>query len=316
MSASRNRPGGLGRGLDALLGAGFDPGQDNGAHAPEIRMLPLAAIRANPDQPRTVFTKEALDDLTESIRTQGVLQPILVRPKRGQGGQRYEIVAGERRFRAAGQAGLAEIPALVKDMSEDESLAVALIENLQREDLNPVEEARGLRELQERLGVSQEELAKRVGKSRSAVANTLRLLALPSAALQDVEAGRMSAGHGRALMAVTDETLREELRQRILAESLNVREAEGLAQCVRLEGSLPEPAVADGPAKPAGQRKAQGRRAPDPELKAIAERLSKNLGARVRCTGSTGRGSISVSFASQEELTRILNLLSELGGQS
>lgn len=292
---------GLGRGLDALLGGGRGEiaGRPEGA---EVRMLPVNVVRPNPKQPRTVFSGAALEDLAESIRTQGVLQPILVRPKRGMDGQRYEIVAGERRWRASQMAELAEIPALVRELSGEESLALALIENLQREDLNPLEEAKGLKELQERLGVNQEGLAKHIGKSRPAVANMLRLLQLPEAMQRDLGEGRITAGHGRALVGVTDDGVRVELCRRTQAEHLSVRQVEALAAHFREHGALP------GQNQPVRRKPAQTCE-PDTRLVASARDLSARFGVPVRISGDGGKGRITLSYASAEELNTLLKNL-------
>lgn len=308
-------PGGLGRGLDALLGGRMDP------ESPEVQMVPLAAIRPNPDQPRRFFARESLEELAQSIRAQGVLQPILVRPRRGEGGQRYEIVAGERRYRAAGLAGLAEVPVLVRELSAEDSLAVALIENLQREDLNPMEEAAGLRELQDRLKLSQEALAAKVGKGRSTVANTLRLLALSQAAQADMLEGRITAGHARQILALDDATLQEELRQRVVAEGLSVREAEELVQHAKEHGGFPVAAAAtpESPAEQGSQPDARPkavapRRAVPVELKNICAGIGRNLGVKVRVSGGEDKGAVSLRYGSTQELARILNLLATLNG--
>lgn len=218
---------GLGKGLDALIrDSARDSLRDGGDG---VRALPLKDIVPNPKQPRRDFNPEALEELAESIRAQGLLQPLLVRPLGAAAPGKYEIVAGERRWRACGLAGLSEVPVLVRAFSESDVLAAALIENLQREDLNPVEAAEGLQALKDELGLSQDELAKAVGKSRSAVANSLRLLGLPESMRPLLASGRLSAGHARALLSIADDRAREYLKNLILENELSVREAEGLA---------------------------------------------------------------------------------------
>ncbi|EMG38481.1 chromosome segregation DNA-binding protein [Desulfocurvibacter africanus PCS] len=292
---------GLGRGLDALLGGG-----KTDLNSPEVRMLQLDVIRPNPDQPRTVFSDSGLEELTESIKSQGVLQPILVRPIRGDVEKRYEIVAGERRWRASRKAGLTEIPALIKELSQEESLAIALIENLQREDLNPMEEARGLRELQERLSCSQEDLAKKIGKSRSAVTNTLRLLQLPDNVQVDLGNGVLTAGHGRAIMAVTEPEAQEEMRRRIVEGQLSVRQAEAMASWWKKNGSLPELEAGQtlGVKPQAGQRK-KGEPM-DSTLVDIQKLLCNSYGVKVNISGNQGQGRISFRYSSQDELQRLI----------
>ena len=184
---------GLGRGLDALLG-GVREDEKKTSDSAEVRMISVENITPNPHQPRREFSEEALIELAASIKARGVLQPILIRPL---GAGKYELVAGERRLRASKLSGLTEIPTLVREMSDQESLAIALIENLQREDLNAVEEAFGYQRLQQEFGLSQEELARQVGKSRSAVANCLRLLNLPDAVQKDIQQNTITAGHGQ-----------------------------------------------------------------------------------------------------------------------
>lgn len=298
---------GLGRGLDALLGGGKPD-----LNSPDVRMLQLDHIQPNPDQPRTVFSDSGLDELTESIKSQGVLQPILVRPLRGAGDKRYEIVAGERRWRASRKAGLTEIPALIRELSQEESLAVALIENLQREDLNPMEEARGLRELQERLSCSQEDLAKKIGKSRSAVTNTLRLLQLPEKVQADLDSGMLTAGHGRAIMAVTDADAQEEMRRRIVEGPLSVRQAEAMAAWWKKNGALPEMEAGQslGARPQAGARK-KGEPM-DSTLVDIQKLLCTSYGVKVNISGNQGQGRISFRYSSPEELQRLIERFGSL----
>ncbi len=262
------RRSGLGRGLDALL-------PSDGVR---MSQLPLALIEPGPFQPRRRFNEASLQELAESVRVKGVLQPLLVRPK----GDGYELVAGERRFRAAQLAGLTEVPAIIREMSDQEALELALVENLQREDLNPVEEALGYQRLID-LGLSQEEVAARVGKARSTVANALRLLQLPRAALEALEQGAITPGHARALLMLPESKRLWGLRE-ILSRQLSVREAE------RLKARLGQP-----PQK----------RQAYPE---VAAALEARLGVRVRITGHR-RGRIELHYASAEELQALLDLL-------
>ncbi|TBH21247.1 ParB/RepB/Spo0J family partition protein [Thermus thermamylovorans] len=263
------RPSGLGRGLEALL-----PKTPGG-----VVRLPLAAIRPGSLQPRRRFPQEGLEELAASIREKGLLQPLLVRPR----GEGYELVAGERRFRAAQLAGLAEVPVLVRDLTDREALELALVENLQREDLSPVEEARGYQALLG-MGLTQEEVAKRVGKARSTVANALRLLQLPEEVLEALEGGWISAGHARALLMLEPEDRVWGLRE-ILAKGLSVRQAEALRE-----------------------RLARGRvggvRDPSP----LSLELSRHLGLPVRVVGGR-RGKVVIHFRSLEELEALLRRL-------
>ena len=243
MSAKR----GLGRGLDALL-QGF--GED--LEAPEIVLVPVEKIRPNPKQPRRDFDEAALHELSESIRASGVLQPILVRPVE-EDDYLYELVAGERRWRASNLAELEEIPAIIKTLGDEESLAIALVENLQREDLNPIEEALGLKLLQQEYGLTQDQLAEKVGKSRPAIANMLRLTFLPETIQMDIRSGAMSAGHGRSLLVLSDaEEEQQEMRRRILERSLSVREAEAIAAYWKRNGVLPGEEGAPAPRRATG----------------------------------------------------------------
>ncbi|WP_461210817.1 ParB/RepB/Spo0J family partition protein [Desulfocurvus sp. DL9XJH121] len=289
---------GLGRGLDALL-----QGFGDESNAPEIAMVPIGHIRANPNQPRRDFEEESLNELADSIRSSGVLQPILVRPIQGEEFL-YELVAGERRWRASQLAELVEVPALVRELDDQESLAIALIENLQREDLNPIEEAMGLKRLQEQFSLTQEELAERVGKSRSAIANTLRLMQLPDAIQLDIRKGNMTAGHGRSLLAVTEAADQEEFRLRILDKGLSVRETEAVAAYWKRMGVLP----GDGSAPSAAKRKAPAA-PPSKEVVDLGRRISHVVGATAQVRGTMDKGSIVLAYASQDELEVLLEYL-------
>lgn len=290
---------GLGRGLDALL-SGF--GEDMGT--PDVIFVPVEDIRPNPNQPRRDFDQAALQELAESIRESGVLQPILLRALSGEE-SRYELVAGERRWRASQLAGKADVPAIVREMTDDQSLAIALVENLQREDLNPIEEAVGMGQLQERFGLTQEDLAKRLGKSRPALANTLRLLQLPQPMQDDIRGGKLSAGHGRALLAVAGEAAREELWRILMERGLSVREAEAMAVHWKDHAAFPDTVSA--PAKsPSRQRAAKQ---PDSELADLRERLAAMLGVAVGCKGNMDKGQITLGFANRQELAGLLERL-------
>ncbi len=276
---------GLGRGLDALF-----RGQQETEGGNPVQMLLLGEIRANPEQPRRFFSDASLTELSESIRAQGVLQPILVR---------FEIVAGERRWRASHLAGQRTIPALIREMSPEQALAIALIENLQREDLNPMEEAVGFRELRDRFGLSQEEIATRVGKSRSAVANMLRLLNLPEEIQEDLRNGQMTQGHARPLLAVEDSAAVLQMRQLILENSPSVRDVESWVNRWKHSGEMPE----------AGERKKRGpgKGAVQAEeaLLDLQEKLCQVLAVPVKVSGSGNKGRIIIVFDSAEELDRL-----------
>ena len=282
---------GLGRGLDVLL-KGMSVERDS--H--EVLMLKLEDVRPNPRQPRLEFSQEALEDLASSIKEQGVIQPILVRNATDGSLHGYELVAGERRLRASKLAGLHEIPAIVREVTDEQSLALALIENLQRENLNALEEAKGMDQLLHSFGLSQEALASRVGKSRSAVANSLRLLHLSPEIQESLSSEAISAGHARALLAVTDEATRTELWRRIVAAGLSVREAEAQAGHFKAHGALPD--SGDAPSTPA----TPGRRKPvlPQELSTLQADLRERFGLKVRVGGDSGRGTVTFSYGSAE----------------
>lgn len=295
---------GLGRGLDALLG-GVKEDETISSDSAEVRLISINAITPNPHQPRREFSEEALKDLCASIKSRGVLQPVLIRPlDKG----KYELVAGERRLRASKLAGLTEIPTLLREMSDQESLAIALIENLQREDLNAVEEALGYQQLQQQFGLSQDELARQVGKSRSAVANALRLLNLPESVQHEIQQGSMSAGHGRAIMAVTDSDIQAELQQRINNTGMTVRQAEAQASFWKQHGRLPG-------ADEVGQIASSGKasKAPTkpltPELEEIQAKLSELLNVKVKVSGSLNKGKVTIAYDDEESLRNIVDAL-------
>jgi len=280
----------------------------------EVRLIPISTIVPNPHQPRKEFDPQALEDLSASIKVQGVLQPILVRPLPG-GKEGYELVAGERRTRASKMAGLKEIPALVRTLTDMETLAIALIENLQREDLNAIEEARGFQQLLKDFGLNQEELARQVGKSRSALANSLRLLNLPEVIQADIQSGVLTAGHGRAIMAVEGESCHG-LFERIKEFNLSVRQAEAEASFFKEHGRLAEPEELYGSQKPRGKavRGTRNGRQPaekaDEALTSIQVRLVEALGIPVKITGSQDKGTLALPYQSLDEL---MDLAQRLG---
>jgi ParB family transcriptional regulator, chromosome partitioning protein len=288
-------PRGLGRGLGALF-HDMNTTSRNGA---EVRMIPLAEITPNPHQPRQTFPEESLKELAHSIRSQGVLQPILVRPGKPEG--TFELIAGERRLRACVLAQLELIPALVRDISDEESIAIALIENLQREDLNPLEEAFALGRLKDQLGLSQEELATRVGRSRPAVANALRLLQLTPDVQEDVRAVRITAGHARAIVALPDGGAQIELSRRVQSSGLTVRQTEELAARYKKLGSFAvrsrEKAVSD-----------------TPFHQTLKHSLSLRFPCTVKCSGDQRKGSITLSYGSADEFKTLLARLGLDGG--
>lgn len=300
---------GLGRGLDALLGSI----QAESVNTAEVRLIPISKIVPNPHQPRKEFDPQALDDLSASIKVQGVLQPILVRPL-PDGKDGFELVAGERRTRASKMAGLKEIPALVRTLTDMETLAIALIENLQREDLNAIEEARGFQQLLKDFGLNQEELARQVGKSRSALANSLRLLNLPEDIQADIQSGVLTAGHGRAIMSVEGESS-QTLFERIKEFNLSVRQAEAEASFFKEHGRLAEPEELYGSVTPRGKavrgtrnpRQSAGKSGED--VRDIQTRLADLLGKTVKITGSQEKGVLAISYHSPEELQQLVQLL-------
>jgi ParB family chromosome partitioning protein len=282
----------LGRGIDALLAG--NEGREAGAGS-GVSLVPVSALRAGAHQPRKHFPEETLAELARSIQEKGVLQPILVEEADGGG---YRIVAGERRFRAAQLAGLKEIPVLVRRFSETEKTEIALIENLQREDLSPIEEATGYKTLMQQAELTQEEVAKRVGKNRSTVANSLRLLKLPKPMIEALDKGGMSSGHARAILSLVNPADQELLFQRILAREMSVREAEQTA--ARLSRGIREAGKKSPSAKP-GPR--------SPELAALEQSLIERLGTKVLIRGSEKRGKIEISYFSLDDLERISALI-------
>ncbi|MEW5762487.1 MAG: ParB/RepB/Spo0J family partition protein [Bacillota bacterium] len=279
-----NKKRGLGRGLEALLPVG---------PANEVREVPVGEIRPNPRQARRRFDDEKLQELAASIEEHGLVQPVVVRPRH----DGYELVAGERRWRAYQALGREFIPAVVRNMSDEEAAVAVLIENLQREDLNPLEEAHAYRQLMEEFGLTQEEVARRVGKSRAAVANTLRLLGLPEEVRVLIEEGKITAGHARALAGVEDEAEVVRLAQRAIEERFSVRVLE---EEVRQRRKAPA-------------REKRGEDA-DGELEVAAREVERNLGTRVSIRGSRERGRVEIAYRNEEMLWRILELLGRAKG--
>lgn len=290
---------GLGRGLDALFRNTIEP-----AKAADVTRVAVRNLRPNPNQPRKIFDEEALEELAASIRTQGVLQPLLVRPIAGTDPQAYEIVAGERRWRASQKAGLREVPVLVRDLSDQETMAVALIENLQREDLNPMEEALAMHDLREQFAMSQEDLATKLGKSRPAVTNTLRLLQLPEAARDDLKALRITPGHARAILSVTDAPVQEALREAIVVHSLTVRYAEEAANHWKKHGVLPE-ALHELPSRAQAPKAPSTGRAKPPALKLLQKRIAADFNIRASVSGSEDKGRITLTYDTPEQLAAL-----------
>ena len=274
----------LGRGLDALLGGGADK-RGLGRASVEVS---LAEIDTSEDQPRTHFSEEGVEQLASSIAEHGVLQPILLK----QVGRRYQIVAGERRYRAAKKAGLQRIPAMIRSVSLEQRVAIGLIENIQREDLTPIEEALAYKKLLEIGQMSQESLARRVGKNRTTISNSLRLLALPPDIQAAVVEGTITAGHARALLMVDKPDKRRWLFERI--NGLSVREAEAIAASLRADVSGSE-----------GSKRKGKLKVEDPFLSSFQQGLIDALGTKVLIKGSSRKGKIEISFFSQDDLERI-----------
>ena len=281
---------GLGKGLGALLGDAALQSQEGGSLS-----LPISQVEPGVKQPRKRFDEDSLHDLADSIRTHGVIQPLTVR--RLSSGY-YQIIAGERRWRAAKLAGLREIPAVIIEADDRKVMELGLIENLQREDLNPIEEANGYHVLIDEYGMTQEEVAKRVGKSRPAVANALRLLALPDAVHQLLEEGKLSAGHARAILSVPSGELQKKLAQKVIAEDLSVRQTEALAK--RLAAGEKEPPSPS----------------PGPDLSIYLRAAEKDLAARfgrkVHIVNGKKKGKVELEYYNPEDRNALLELLEQL----
>ncbi|MBN1515211.1 ParB/RepB/Spo0J family partition protein [Candidatus Sumerlaeota bacterium] len=304
---------GMGKGVGALLGAPRpvrEPRVDLSAvaesaktHAAakdagrQVLYIALDRICSNRHQPRTHFDPDALQELVDSIKTQGILQPVLVRPS----GDGYELLVGERRWRAARAAGLESVPAIVHEADDRQAQEWALLENLQREDLNPVEEARAYKALMDEHGLSQEEVAGRVGKNRASVANSLRLLKLQAFYLKDLEGGLISAGHARALLSLDNELRRKRLHDKIVKDGISVREAERIAQALNV---APEK----------GRRLAKSQPALDPEMRRLQNMLEDKLRTRVTLRPETkSRGRLEIRYNSLDEFDRIMEVLGVKG---
>jgi ParB family chromosome partitioning protein len=271
---------GLGKGMGALLTVVE-------TERSSYFRCPIEDIHPNRSQPRKTFSDDKLEELAASIREKGIIQPLVVRRK----GDHYELIAGERRWRASQKAGLREVPVVIQDVSEDTALEMALIENIQREDLNAVEEAEAYQALLEKFTLSQEELAKRVGKDRSTIANALRLLKLPAEIKRDIAENRLSMGHARALLALDSTEQQKDARDAILKGELTVRGTEGLVKRLKSE------------------RPARGKPQHDPQMADLEHRLKQHFKAKVVIRQGGRGGRIEISFASQGELARLIELL-------
>ena len=279
--------GGLGRGLESL----FEDAAPSFESDTRIETLPLREIEPDPGQPRKTFDDETLAELSASIAEHGLLQPIAVRPKPSGG---YLIVAGERRWRASRMAGLTEVPVIVKDVTDEQAMELALVENLQREDLDPVEEAADIRELMTRCDLTQEQAARKLGKSRSALANSLRLLSLPETVLELLKSGFITIGHAKVILGLPTPELQEEAAQMIADNQLNVRQAEAL--CKKLAKPAKEPVAAPlSSALPVE----------------VEESLKQALGSEVRVAYHDGKGKLTVHFYSDDQLKAFANLLGQ-----
>jgi ParB family chromosome partitioning protein len=279
---------GLGKGLSALISSAPVPSTEGTSEDHGLRVR-VDLISPSPYQPRRSFDEVKIDELAASIRNQGIIQPLVIRRK----GERFELIAGERRWRAAMKAGLSDVPAVIRDASDNEALQLALVENLQREDLNPIEEASGYRRLQEEFHWSQEEMADKVGKSRPAIANALRLLSLPKEVQQEIAQGNLPAGQARALLGLPTEAMMIATCRDVIAKALSTRETEKLVR-----GLV------------AGKRR---RRAAiiDPDLRAVVENMQRALGTRVRLLpkARSNKGKIEIEYYSLPDLERIIQAI-------
>ena len=305
----------LGRGLGALLGGTMSPAQSPSAPpvpsvvpapvdvaAPDLRdrvqHVPLNRVRASSLQPRKDFSKESLQELADSIREQGIVQPLIVRERNGD----FELIAGERRLRASQLLNLAEVPVIVREADDRTVLELALIENLQRENLNAIEEALGYNQLAEQFHLTQEEIAAKVGKSRTAVANATRLLRLPEAVRNYVREGRLSVGHAKVILGLSDEKSQQAAAERAIKDGLNVRQTEGLVAKLESRGSRSTATVES---TEAATTAAVG----DPNISRLEDKLRDKLGTKVQLHYQQGKGTVEISFYSDAELEGVLQTL-------
>ncbi len=284
---------GLGKGLSALIPDTYVDSlkskKETSSEPKEgVLLAELSQIIPNPDQPRTDFKEEQIEELSQSIQEQGILQPLVVKRK----GDQFEIICGERRFRASQKLGLEKIPIIVKDIAEEALLEVALIENIQREDLNAFEEARAYLRLVEERGYSQEEIAKRVGKKRSTVANSLRLLGLPNEVRESLIKGDISQGHARAILALSSESAQILMAKRVISEGLSVRQVEELIQKA-----------------PEGKRRAKKLRRLDSQIVDLETKLEQKLGTQVRIFDHKGKGRLEIRYFSLDQLEHVLQVV-------
>ncbi|MDD5500548.1 MAG: ParB/RepB/Spo0J family partition protein [Candidatus Omnitrophota bacterium] len=277
----------LGKGLSALIPEKVSEESVSGKK--EIMYVAASKIKPNPFQPREEFDQTSIDELSLSIKEKGVIQPLLVRRK----GDYFELIAGERRFRAANSLGLNELPVIIRDADDQDSLELALIENIQREELNPIEEAHAYQHLVEKFSVTQEKISDVLGKSRVSVANTLRLLKLPHEIQEEMKKGRISFAHGRALLEVEDVNYQRKLVQDVISKGLSVRELESLIKSIR----------------PKTIKRKMKQRHEDPVVAVFEERLQHSLATKVRIVKNKKRGHINIEFYSQEDLERIVNVI-------
>jgi ParB family chromosome partitioning protein len=289
----------LGRGLDAL----FQYEHATADEKTDMRHVPITALKPNPRQPRQNFDPTAHKELADSIKAQGIIQPLLVRPA---GENVWEIVAGERRWRAAKDAGLKEVPVYVRNLTDQEIMIAALTENLQREDLNPLEEAQALEKLQEMLRLTQEALADRLGKSRTAITNALRLLKLTAEAKADLRDGLISPGHARCLLGINDPVAAAALHQRMRESGLSVRETEAATAAWRSSGKFP---WADSVAQTGASAKKPGTRKKSAEMRDLQSSLCARLSCKASINGDENRGRITLSYESREGLLALLKRL-------
>jgi len=293
-------PRGLGKGLDALL---HDKIQLNSSSSPEnnnnLLSINIDSIEPGPFQPRKIFSEESINELAQSIKSQGLLQPILVRKKTNQ--DKYEIIAGERRYIACKKAGLSKIPAIVCDLTDEECMVVSLVENLQREDLNVIEEARALEKIRTLLGITQDELAKKVGKSRPHIANTLRLLQLEDKILQSIEDGVLTSGHGRALLGIGSSDDRMKVFEYAIKKGASVRDLEKIAKYWRKKGCLPSYC--------SGKRSGRGSNKDKGPLNEITQLITKSVGLKTTIKGTLSSGTITIKYSSKQELIGLLKKL-------